>query len=459
MAITVVACPRCRQPLRLREGESTVQCTGCGSTATRTSALAAPPGGASGRSEGSARQTILVASLLTLAAGLTGLALSRRSPRPTVPPPSPSGSPVIYAAPSAAPVAPTPEGELAWDALARAPVVTAIDDDGVEDFVGFFRVWDGRSAWIPYAGAFDGATLKMLWQTDSIDPRLLKQPGVVPLAVIAGQRVIVADTTSRLRAYRLTSGERDAVIKLAGPVAEVCPSPESPSRAWVNVVSGGDSMVDFMTGKVDLTPRPKWCPERAYQTAVVPPLPRHPTASELAANASKKAEVSACFDTFQNGVMAQATCRAARVPKSADGFVARYELANGPLTIAFGTQGGRPAVVCSTSGTSWSRAFAEDDANGKNSPPVVADVAFGRVYLVFERVYFDARLAALDAKTGALVWDAPLGGSLRANDGVGAGAAQSLLATAARVYVVRAGGGLNIFDAASGKPIGTLGRQ
>ena len=31
MTTTVLPCPTCRLPVRLREGERTVQCTGCGS--------------------------------------------------------------------------------------------------------------------------------------------------------------------------------------------------------------------------------------------------------------------------------------------------------------------------------------------------------------------------------------------------------------------------------------------
>jgi outer membrane protein assembly factor BamB len=75
-------------------------------------------------------------------------------------------------------------------------------------------------------------------------------------------------------------------------------------------------------------------------------------------------------------------------------------------------------------------------------------------------LYFDARLVSLDAATGARLWDVPLVGSLPSStaDDVGRGEARGLVASKARVYVTRSGGGLDVFDAADGRAIGTIGR-
>jgi hypothetical protein len=368
---------------------------------------------------------------------------------------------VIYTAPPVAAVAPTPEGEVAWEPSARAPVVALINADAVEDIFGFFRVWDGRSAWIPYAGAFDGATMKELWHTEPLDPQLLKRPGIVPLAVVAGPRIVVADTTSTLRVYTLASGEKELTLKMTGPVMDVCKAPDSPSsnKIWVKVVGGTDSMLDLVAHKSDAAPRPKWCPEQAYQNTEVAPPPRHPTPADLALVASRKAELAACAQTFENAVLAQAACRAPASPPAAVGFIPGYELSSGELSVALGTKDGRAYAESRAKASPWVLNLLPDDEHAKDAVPAVADVAFGRLYTVVDRVYFDARLLALDAKTGQTLWQAPVVGSLPTSEGTGRGLAHALFATAARVYVVRAGGGLDVFDASSGAPVGTLGKQ
>jgi outer membrane protein assembly factor BamB len=441
----------------LREGESQVQCSSCGATVLRGDA----PGGATAASArasdaGKARQLALSFSLLIIATGLALLAATRRHPAaPRTPVPTPA---VTYTAPPATAVPPTPEGAIAWEANARAPVVTSINADGVEDIFGFFRIWDGRSAWIAHAGAFDGATLKPLWQSEPIDPQLVKQAGVVPVALVAGPRIVVADTSETLRVFDLASGEKQVTLKLSGPVMDLCHAPDRPSRVWA-AVSGGDAMIDLETGKSDLAPRPTWCPVPAYQRTVPPRAAKRPTPEMLAASARKATEAAACGDAFINGVVSQATCRVPAPGKDEEGFSPRYELTDGTLTVALGTKGERPFAASRTKASPWVHAFLPDDTSVKPLAPAVTDLAFGRLYAVCDRVYMDARLAAIDAKTGQTIWDVPLPGSLPESEGPGRGSARALVTTAARVYVVRAGGELDVFEASSGKSIGTIGKQ
>jgi outer membrane protein assembly factor BamB len=405
------------------------------------------------------RSAVLVVSLLTIAGGLALFALAQRRPGARAPAATSASAPPVYILPPQPTIKPTPEGAVAWDIETRAPVIANVNTDETLDVFGFFHVWDGRSAWIPYAGAFDGATMKMLWQTDPIDPRLLKQPGVVPLALVTGPYVVVGDTSQTLRVFKLATGEKVLSQKVGGPVMDVCAAPDKPEHVWVRVLGGPDANLDISTGKLDPAPRPKWCPEPAYQTAFVPPLPRRPTPVELAAAALKKAELSACVDAFENGIVSKAACRVPSIPTGDDGFTPSYELVNGPFAVAFGTKGGRPYSQSVAKGNVWSHGFALDDTNGKDGPPAVAEVVDGKVYVAYERVYFDQRLAALDAKTGAPLWDEPLIDSLPTSDGSGRGVARALVATPARVYVVRAGGALDVFDSASGKALGTIGKQ
>jgi outer membrane protein assembly factor BamB len=403
------------------------------------------------------RQGVLTASLLVVAAGFVSLAVMRRhglsQGTPTAAPTT------IYTAPPVAPVAPTPEGEIAWESNARAPVVATINADVVEDFFGFFRVWDGRSAWIAHFGAFDGATLKPLWKSEPIDPQLVKQAGVVPLAVVVGSRVVVADTSPTLRVFSLATGEKLSTLKLAGPVSDVCRSPEQPNRVWVAVVGGGDTTLDLATEKSDLAPRPRWCPAAPYQPTVTPPTLKHATPADLAALAKKTADLAACTDAFVNGTVALARCHAPEGPKDDRAFEARYELTDGTVTVAIGTKADHPFAVSRTKAATWEHGFVTDGSMAKPVAPAVADLAFGRVYAVYEKVYFDARVAALDGRTGQTLWEAPLVGSLPGSDGPGRGEARELVATPSRVYVARAGGGLDVFDASTGKPVGSIGKQ
>lgn len=443
--------------MRLRDGETKVQCTGCGSTvASADAAKGALAAGARSGGE-KTRQVVLSLSLGVAAAGLATMATLRRHGPPdrgAAPAPTP-----IYTAPPVAPVGPTPEGELAWEANARSPVIAAINGDAVEDIVGFFRVWDGLSAWIAYAGAFDGATLKPLWRSEPIDPQIIKQPGVVPLAVVVGGRVVVADTSPTLRVFDLVSGEKQVTLKLTGAVQDICRAPDQPNRVWIHVVGGGDTTLDVLASKAELAPRPKWCPVPPYQVEPPPPTQRKPTPEELAAAARRKVELTACTELFDNGLVARAACRPPATSKGEEGFVPAYELSDGTLSVALGTKESKPFARSRVAASPWAHDFVVDGTMAKDAAPAVAELGFGRLYAVYERVYFDARLAAVDARTGEALWDAPLVGSLPRTDGNGRGEARGLVTTASRVYVTRAGGGLDIFDAAAGKPVGTIGKQ
>jgi hypothetical protein len=279
------------------------------------------------------------------------------------------------------------------------------------------------------------------------------------MALVAGARIVVADTSPTLRVFTLASGEKQATLQVSGPVAELCRSPDRPSHIWVKVIGDGDAMLDLDTGKATLAARPKWCPLPGYRANLPDALPKwkKPTPEQVAA-ATRQAKMSAaCADAFLNGFVAQATCK---LPEGdASGWQPRYTLTDGTLAVTIGTKEDKPVAVSQTKGTAWSHGFVTDDTKAKPAAPAVADLAFGRLYAVYEKLYFDARLVALDARTGEAVWDSPVVGSLPRSDGAGRGDARALVATASRVYVVRAGGALDVFDAASGKAIGTIGKQ
>jgi hypothetical protein len=268
--------------------------------------------------------------------------VARRRPATHLPPKRP---PSTRHPPVVVPVTPTPAGEVAWEPSGRAPIVASINADAVEDVFGFFRVWDGLSAWVVYAGAFDGATLKEMWRSDALDPQIAKQPGVVPLALIAGPRIVVADTSPTLRVYTLATGQKQTTLQLLGPVAELCLSPDDPSRVWAKVVGEGDAMLDLRTGKSTIGPRPRWCPVPAYRSALPTPLPKRATPEQLATAARKVKEAAVCTDAFTNAVVAHASCRAPATLQGRRMASCRaYDaVTDGTLAVAHRDEG-RPAV-------------------------------------------------------------------------------------------------------------------
>ena len=74
-------------------------------------------------------------------------------------------------------------------------------------------------------------------------------------------------------------------------------------------------------------------------------------------------------------------------------------------------------------------------------------------------MYFDSRIAAVDAKTGDALWDVPLLGSLGTTRSPGRGEARAILASKTRLYVPRSGGSLDVFDIKSGTSLGIIGKK
>jgi hypothetical protein len=430
-------CAKCGARVRLREDEDVARCEACNALALRSPVLAAS---AAPSEEPLSLRLVFVGALVLVAAGAFAMRALRRHPEPS----SSAGSEVIYSAPPEPSQEAAPAGEVAWDSEARAPVVLPTSG-GSEDIFGFFRVWDGRSAWVAYGGVFNGATLASSWRTEAIDPQLLKREGVVPLAAVAGSRIVVSDTTLILRVFDLASGNKLATLSVADSVVEMCAKEGSPPRVWVHVVGEKNAVIDLETSKATLAPRPAWC------------------LSDSAPASGKPTRALACHDDFQNG-LAQASCLPAEeAPALGDGAEARYVLKDGATAVILALKDGRPLVVGVGPGfkPSWTTPLVPDDTKPLPEAPHVADLEGGRLYVVYGKAYFDARVAAFDAETGKRIWDVPLVGSLSSGTvgDHGRGRALGLVASKRRIYVTRSGGGLDVFDAADGRAVGTIGKK
>jgi hypothetical protein len=379
---------------------------------------------------------IAIAGVVIVCVGL-GFAMLRRAPRPEPLPPvgertTPMPPPPL---PPAAPPS-VPAGEIAWISDARGPLLLARGGDEAEDIFGFFRVWDGRSAWTTHAGAFHGSTLELAWQTEALDPWLIRKSGVVPVAIALGKRVVVADGTDQLRVYK-RSGEKEATFRVAVAPRDLCGLPDG-TKVWID--ADPPAMLDVDAGTVvSNAAEPAACKKPARSSRIspdqvpwgAPPNPRVP--------AIEGVDVARAVTdgTAQIALGATAT-------KNADGGRSI------PTAIAY-APGGKVL---------WQRAVAADPSTlATESAPRVAELAGGRLYVVYGKEYFDARLEALDAKTGQTAWDVPLVGSLPRHDAFGSrGDAVSVVVSESRVYVARSEGGLDVFDAKTGAAVGRIGK-
>jgi hypothetical protein len=438
----LLTCAKCGTRVRLREGDDLARCEACNALTLR------PTPGAAATAENQpplSLRLVLIGSLLLVAAGAflmhslrTGGGDSSASAAP----------PIIYTAPPEPSQEAAPAGEIAWEPEARAPVLLPRSSGDGEDFFGFFRVWDGRSAWVAYGGVFDGTTLASSWRTEAIDPQLVKREGVVPLAAVAGSRIVVSDTTPTLRVFDVTSGSKLATLGVADAVVEICKPKDAAPRVWVRVVNQQNALIDLESMKATFAPRPAWC------------------AAEPATSAKKPAPTApagACHEDFQNR-LAQASCLTGEdAPPLGEGTETRYLLKDGASAVALGIKDGRPVAVGVGAGfkSSWVAPLVADETKPLPEAPHVAELTDGKLYVVYGKVYFDARVAAFDADSGKRLWDVPLVGSLSSGTvgDHGRGGARGLVASKRRVYVTRSGGGLDVFDAADGKTLGTVGRK
>jgi putative pyrroloquinoline-quinone binding quinoprotein len=360
----------------------------------------------------------------------------------------------VYVPPPVAVAKEAAAGEIAWETEARSPVLVAVNADGVEDIFGFFRVWDGRSAWTSHGGVFDGATLAPLWRSDPIDPQILKRQGIVPTALPVGARIVVSDATPTLRVFDLASGNKLASLQMADAVVNMCKAPDPAARVWVQVAGDQHALVDLDTGKATFASRPAWC-------SLPEPPPKEAAARKKAPTDAAAPNV-ACKEDFRNGI-ARAACSPGEEAPPIEGVTNHYMLKNGGAAVVLATKDDRPIAIGVGPGykASWATPFVSDDTKPRPEAPHVAELVDGRLYAVFAKVYFDARLVALDASSGARIWDVPLVGSMMSSSlgDLGRGEARGLAASKSRVYVTRSGGGLDVFDAADGKAIGTIGKK
>ena len=290
-----------------------------------------------------------------------------------------------------------------------------IDDDGVEDFVGLYRVFDGGHTL--YVGGFDGATLARKWASEPLGT--LSEGLTSTHAALVGSRVLVTDFRSRGHVIDVATGREVATIKLSDRARRLCPIPGS-QEVWVEVEDGKHVAVDLTSA-------------RATPSATRPP---------------------SCIADFVHPTCGFA--RAPCAPSTGDAPGTRGIWTFGPdgglVTLGVKMPGTPTSVAFAAGGKGWVATTAADPAIEMANPfdGLGADLAGGLFVAAHALVEKGARLVALDVKTGERRWDVPIPRSASGSPPRG------LTATETRVYVPH-WTWLDIFELKTGRVMGTVG--
>ncbi len=324
----------------------------------------------------------------------------------------------------------SPSGEsLQWDSRG-AFAIADLDGDPVEDFVGQYRSRNNGSTQV-YVGGFAGKSLTRVWKAGPYGDN-----GSELRFAVAGHRVVVADAGANLHVLDLKTGSELRALRLSDRAESLCPLPEG-STVWIEVKDEQHVEVDLDTGALARAPRPDLC--SSYKWA------------------------SDCWhlDEFR-GDHARARCYPPETAPEIPGFAAKVVLGDGQRYVVLGKKApgtsipmiaGAPVAGDATADRpapgplAWSRNLGE---GLKDRAPEIADLVADRLVVVQENAGKGWRLFAIDPDTGDSRWEVPVP---RSEQGSGP---YYLVATPSRIYVPH-WTWLDIFQAATGKHVGTIG--
>ena len=283
-----------------------------------------------------------------------------------------------------------------------APLLTAINADGVDDFVGRFTAEQPRGE---YVGAFDGASQQLLWRVGPLEPTAKPRQ----LTISDGRLGVIAG--ARLTTYRLGDGAEVSRYELPGEVVSSCANPSERGPIWVMLAAEG-RLVDLGTGEHEVAARPGWCRPRDVRDA-----------------------------------------------PAISGFTAELALTEGDRVVAFARRAAgneRDALLLGfdrgATATRWVRPVAGDDGPVTDLPRPGEQAAMrdGRLYVsYYHRGSNRSRLLAVDADTGHTLWRATVPESA-------GNAVRAMNAGRHHLYVVHAQR-LSVYDVVSGERVHTFG--
>jgi PQQ-like domain len=326
----------------------------------------------------------------------------------------------------------TPPGEhTQWAASGGASVVVVgdVNGDGVEDFVGRYRVLDVASGSAAlYVGAFDGKTLKRLWAAGPYGT--LVEGGASTEIAAAGGRVVVTDFRAKAHVLDLRTGKELSSTALSDRAKSICSPGDARTEVWLDLVDETHGTIDTATSKWTPAPRPTWCAPldgEACAGRIAPELGGGPCGVSMS-------DISSFKD-----------------------LLPRMWLRGAPLDVVIGTKTpGTPVATAlgldpKTHAVRWRTTLAPDPAVSSPMDFTAATLAGGRLVTTYATTTPDTlHLLVIDAATGARQADVSLPNTISAD------MPGEIVVSGARVYVPH-WTWLDVVDLHAGTLVGTVG--
>ncbi len=408
MALVPLKCSQCGANLPAPDCAGTCRCEFCGRLHLLEDPVPEPRSGAPARATGRA-PLAGISIILALAVAVPGAVtwLSKRPAKRAAPGPGPSSAAAGIAAASASPQ------RMIFDRVGGPPLALSVDDR--ELVIGRVRLYPADELFLV---AVHPATMKEAWR---IGPLGTYSEGYRnTFFVAAGARLAVTDFRSRLYLHELSSGKLLKTIELTDRAKQMCRS--GPASVSLQQVDDRSFSIDL--DSASLSPlagqqvqcRSTFFPPREGSDAAS--LGRFPGLSGFRPLAVRLGE--------ELGVAGGVRSPGTALPRVA-GFEAKIRKVTWTADLALAD----PASV-------------RPDSNAFDA---LAGDRYFATYGVGSKAW---HLAALDARNGARLWDVALRPVFAVDQLYG------LVATSSFVYVSRTSS-LEVFDAATGRQVGTLG--
>jgi len=303
---------------------------------------------------------------------------------------------------------------VTWDDVGGPIQMLNLDNE--PGFVGRTRtVADGDNL---YIDAYAANTVERKWR---IGPLGTYSEGYRSTYFqVAGNRVVVSDKTGTLYLHDAANGAELKKITLSDRVESMCAPTDAPDTVWVVQVDERSHLLNTQTGEMTEAPRPKACEKQ-----------RHPFGRDPKVKLAPKVK----------------------------GFETKRVYFDGPLAVVTGVKSpgtGYPRALGfdpATKAVRWEEDIATVDRSSVREDSNKAEgLAADRFISIYGSGQDFWHLTALDAKTGARLWDTQLR-PIFAVDRV-----DKITVSKTHVFVSRTSS-LEVFDATNGKLLGTIGNE
>lgn len=418
MPVKALECPKCGAALTLEAGQQHVRCSYCGTNfqpaATPTQAPTQTPTRphhdpaaaarvVRGVLVGSTLMGVLVVAGTFMLVGKAGDA-SRSSFGPAVTVPAIPGLPV----------APKSGGRTLWDDNGGSPTPARIGDQ--DAVLGRVRASPEDQLYIAAARADDAAPIYRVGPLGSYSDAYRATHFAV-----AGERLVVSDHRPQIHVHALATGEQLRSFPLSDRVEALCTSPDG-ATVGVALVDERRHRLDLGALTLEEGAPPKGCDleKDPFRRKKDPPGVKAP-----------KVEGFTSYQLLREGELAVSN------GYKAPGTAIPHAVGFDPKTGAQRWREVIPAVAL---------AGVQERSNTH------AALSAGRFVTVYRVGSEDTHVAAFDAASGARLWDRQLR-PIFAVDAI-----DEVVATARHVFVVRTSS-MDILDAATGEPRGTVGDE